>query len=223
MKNRFLILISIAASLFFISCVNSVEENPLNIFEEIPAVTTDTGTSAQTIHYATFQGTFNFEGAVPSEVLQLNQNELAQNEGARTAMPELPTGWKYYVEASAPGHSTKTYDFTVGVSSQNGKFTVNGNSYLLKDLEYTKDGITWTVELGIKKGDTKIMSDSNPFTLSEEVPVYVHDFLLKPVSGGTGTVKLEMKVPSKVKNVTANLSGLTCSAPDSDGKVTVTG
>lgn len=223
MKNKFLIIL--AASLLFLSCANDVQSpDSENNNNQVNPVTPQTPDSTdEPVKYVSIQGTFNLKGAIPSEILNLNQNNNFQSDDARTAMPSLPNGWKYYVIAKATGHITKSYDFTVGVSNQNGDFTINGNTYLLKNLASSKLGIIWTVEFGIKKGDTVIMSDSNPFKLTEEVPVYVHDFLLKPETGGTGTVSLEMKVPSTVKQVTSNNSKFNCSAPDTNGKVIVSG
>lgn len=201
MKNKFLIIL--AASLLFLSCVNDIQspDSENNITQDNPGI----GTTDEPVKYGSIQGSFIMEGAIPSEIQNLSQNNNFRSDGTRTAMPSLSDGCKYYVIATASGQITKRYEVTVGQSNQNGDFTVNGNTYLLKNLASSKSGIIWTVEFGIKNGDAVIMSDSNPFKLTEEVPVYVHDFLLKPETGGTGEVDLEMTVPASVASVTATI------------------
>ena len=58
----------------------------------------------------------------------------------------------------------------------------------------------WTIESGIRKtaNQQKILIDTYTVNLLVNTPTFSHAFYLKPVNEGTGTIRLEMTVPSTV-------------------------
>lgn len=191
-KKLFLILITfITASFYFTSCFNSLNDPayPLVIPEFSPFT-----------KYASLQGRISFEGAMPSMIM------TSSGTGSqRTAMPEIESDWVYVLQASAEGQPAQT-PVTVPVSSP---------TYFYPNLPTSQNGITWTVTVRLKKSatandDTAIMVDECAISLTDDSAVYIHDFVVRPVSGaGTeGSLSLTMTVPESVTSVTVDPNNL---------------
>ncbi len=203
MKNRFLILI--AASLLFVSCANDVQspDSDSYISQENPVIPNTPGTTDEPVKYVSIQGTFNYEGT-------------ASSNGSRTAMPTLPANPNYYAIARCGSDEWSTTNLIKKLN-----LTVMGKAYLLKGIPSTDEEKEWTVEFGIRKNSTasvtfgssnnKIMWDTKTAKISSEVPVYVNDFNLTPVTGSNlkGSLELTMTVPAVVSSVTAQVDQTT--------------
>ncbi len=198
MKKRFFIFI--ATSLLFISCANDIQSpNPENYITEETSLTPQTpGISGGIVKYVSIHGSFNYIG-VDSSV------------SSRTAMPDLSSSTNYYAIAKC---GNDVWSSTVS-GNKHLDLTITGNSYLLKGIPATNDIKKWIVEFGIRTasdasvtlGSTtnKIVCDTKEANISSEFPVYVNDFVLKPISQGTGILDLGMTVPAIVTSVTAQV------------------
>lgn len=143
-------------------------------------------------NYVSFTGNICLEGAYPQELVS---NIDSNNSTIRTAFPALPDGAVYRVTAEKNG--TLIYD-----SSQNNtdiQIAADKSSFTIKQLA---TGANWNITVAIyESSDTDfsapLMSDSYPFTPSEENNVLTHDFELKPVlTGGKGSVSLILTYPA---------------------------
>lgn len=192
MKNNFFIFI--AASLLFISCANDIQSpNSESSVNEESSVTT-----GEIIKYVSIQGIFTYEG-------------IDTSGSSRTAIPDLSASTNYYAIAKC-GNDVRS---SIVSGNNHLDLTITGNTYLIKGIPATSDTKKWTVEFGIRTssnssvtiGSTtnKIMCDTKDANISSAFPVYVNDFILKPVTQGTGSVNLEMTVPAKVSRVTAQV------------------
>ena len=197
-------MIILAASLLFVSCANDIQSPASeNYIDQENTITPHTpGSTGEPVKYVTIQGTFNYGGATSST-------------SGRTAMPTLPADLNYYAIAKCGNDewSTTTTNLL--------NLTITGNAYLLKGIPSTDDEKEWTVEFGIIKNstasvsfgsaDNKIMWDTKKARISSEVPVYVNDFNLTPVTGSNlkGSLELTMTVPAVVSSVTAQVDQTT--------------
>ena len=143
-------------------------------------------------NYVSFTGNICLEGAYPQEFVS---NSSSNSLTTRTAFPALPAGVVYRVTAEKNG--TLIYD-----SSQNNtdiQIAADKSSFTIKQLA---TGANWNITVAIyESSDTDfsapLMSDSYPFTPSEENNVLTHDFELKPVlTGGKGSVSLILTYPA---------------------------
>ena len=222
-KKLFLIFTALCAVSFnFISCFNVMEENPFISLPEEPVSTGAAGVSGFTgpshVKYATLQGSISFGGAVPSQLLAAINNE---NSG-RTAMPQASSNWYYVLYATATGKTSPTP--TV--------YPISSTSYSITGLETSASGVAWTVTVRVLEAASAeaaknisattaeasaILSDYCQINLTDDNSVYVHDFIVKPVtgSGKNGTLNLTMTVPESVTNVTVDsyTSAITINTP----------
>ena len=217
-KKLFLIFITfITASFYFTSCFNTLNDPiyPVNLVNPFTK-------------YATLQGSISFEGAVPSELLAAR----GENSG-RTAMPSMDSSWVYVLQATTTESGIATPEPVI----------VNANSsspvYSYPGLATTQAGINWTVTVRLKKSATDsdasaIMEDYLTLPLKDDNSVYIHDFMVSPVTGEgkAGSLSLTMSVPESVTSVTADPDnlGIVISTPptpspatDAPKTVTITG
>ena len=136
----------------------------------------------------TLKGTIALSGALPSELVS---GSLEADSPSRAAFPTT-TGCTYSVTAVC----------TNPAESVNG--TISGNSY---SIELTL-GRTYTVTAALKNGDSVIFSDDweNVEVTRGNAATLSHDFILKGKSGGSGSIELNITVPSSVKSVKASSS-----------------
>ena len=136
----------------------------------------------------TLKGTIALSGALPSELVS---GFLEADSPSRAAFPTT-TGCTYSVTAVC----------TNPAESVNG--TISGNSY---SIELTL-GRTYTVTAALKNGDSDIFSDDweNVEVTRGNAATLSHDFILKGKSGGSGSIELNITVPSSVKSVKASSS-----------------
>lgn len=193
-KKLFLIFIAfITASFYFTSCFNTLNDPiyPVNLVNPFTK-------------YATLQGSISFEGAVPSELLAAR----GENSG-RTAMPSMDSSWVYVLQATTTEPGITTPEPVI----------VNANSsspvYSYPGLATTQAAINWTVTVRLKKSATDadasaIMEDSCTLPLTDDNSVYIHDFIVSPVTGEgkAGSLSLTMSVPESVTSVTADPDNL---------------
>ena len=193
-KKLFLIFITfITASFYFTSCFNTLNDPiyPVNLVNPFTK-------------YATLQGSISFEGAVPSELLAAR----GENSG-RTAMPSMDSSWVYVLQATTTEPGITTPEPVI----------VNANSsspvYSYPGLATTQAGIHWTVTVRLKKSVTDadasaIMEDHLTLPLTNDNSVYIHDFIVSPVTGEgkAGSLSLTMSVPESVTSVTADPDNL---------------
>ena len=219
-KKLFLIFTALLAVSFnFVSCFNVMEENPFIGLPEEPVNTGASGfTGPSQVKYATLQGSISFSGAVPSQLLAVINNE---NSG-RTAMPQASSNWYYVLYATATGKTSPTP--TV--------YPISSTSYSITGLETSASGVSWTVTVRVLEAASAeaaknisattaeasaILSAYCQITLTDDNSVYVHDFIVKPVtgSGKNGTLNLTMTVPESVTNVTVDsyTSAITINTP----------
>ena len=146
----------------------------------------------------TFNGTisspFSTAGAVPAEYAAQfvqtaddadGEETACANTDSRSAMPTLPNDTPTTtVTATATGESPITQNVT-------------GNSFAIP----LKSNKTWTVIVEMKNGSTTILSDLAEFDLTT-VPVTTHEFVLKPVSVGSGTIALSFSNTGAFNSVT---------------------
>lgn len=183
----------ITASFYFTSCFNTLNDPiyPVNLVNPFTK-------------YATLQGSISFEGAVPSELLAAR----GENSG-RTALPSMDSSWVYVLQATTTEPGITTPEPVI----------VNANSsspvYSYPGLATTQAGINWTVTVRLKKSATDadasaIMEDHCTLPLTNDNSVYIHDFMVSPVTGEgkAGSLSLTMSVPESVTSVTADPDNL---------------
>ncbi len=141
-----------------------------NLFDDIETPSANTITLNGTI-----RSLFSDNSAVPSEYAAL----FAQSDETdfRAAIPTLPTSnLTTIVTATANGENTITKEV------EDSSFTIP-----------LKSGKKWTVTVTMKSNDTEMLSDSKEFDLTS-VGAVSHEFVLKPVTGGTGNVSLTLDI-----------------------------
>lgn len=184
-KKHFLIFAAFStASLYFSSCFNSVND-------DIYPIPMPVAPGVENVKYATLQGRISYEGAVPSAL-------AANTNSERTAMTDFGNTWVYVLQATATGQANPA-PVVVNASA---------TSYSYPNIPTTQAGISWTVTVRLKKAaadsdDSAIMIDSYQATLTNDNSVYVHDFMLKPHTTGSGTLLLTMTVPLDIASITA--------------------
>ena len=141
-----------------------------------------------------FSGSLNIEGAVPGALSKIsNESEVT----GRSAFPSIVTSEtsdvKYYISARATGPE--------GISEEiKGSVDQTAKSYSIG----LTIGRTYTVTASLKKTLTDgqqvtIMEDEwENVTPSRTNTSLTHDFILKPVEGGNGSIKLKMTLPTGI-------------------------
>lgn len=173
MKKLFLPLV--IYTLFFAGCANLVDD-------EISFSGNQTAASEKLINVT---GELNFCGAIPSQMVDL-LNSVPSENGAKAAIPTVPTGSQYYVIATKTGEApiqkvatynstSKKYEFSLGLTAG-----------------------TWTIEAVLKNDDTFLLKDSITKTLAEGDSVVTLSFFLKPLKSGTGNIELTFGCDSSV-------------------------
>ena len=123
----------------------------------------------------TIHSIFSDTGAVPAEYAALFMQ--SDETYSRAAIPTMPTGCTTTVSATADDGTT--------IDSQ----TLTENTFTLPLVS----GKKWTVSVTMKYNGTTILSDSKEFDLTS-VGAVSHEFILKPVTGGTGNVSLTLAI-----------------------------
>ena len=174
-----LITFLILPVLLFTSCINDLNE-----------------TSDQSVGSVSLSGTINYSGAVPQQLTC--PAALTESESiTRTAFPVVPAGSTYEAIATA----------TVNGSAKTETADITDNTYSFASLDYSDDGIEWTVTVKLKDSSNNIlMSGSKALTIKTVDPIYHWDFILVPEESGNGKLGLDMTVATKVKRVTATCS-----------------
>lgn len=142
-------------------------------------------------NYVSFTGNICLEGAYPQELVS---GTTSATNATRTAFPTIPADAVYRVIAT---NGTVTYDSKT--NNTDIQIAADKSSFTIKQLA---TGANWNITVAIyESSDTDfsapLMSDSYPFTPSEENNVLMHDFELKPVlTGGKGRVSLILTYPA---------------------------
>ncbi len=148
-----------------------------------------TQTTKSSKNTVTFIGEFSLDGALPSEIADaLNNKETA----ARSAVPSVPSDVTFYAKVSALNKEDKVIS--------NDDFDKTGTNKITFNLSLDT-GIEWTIEAGIKNGETIILKDSCTVTLNANQPVFSHIFILKPDTNSTGDIDLSINVCEGVKKL----------------------
>lgn len=141
-----------------------------------------------------FSGSLRLDGAVPGALSKIsNESEVT----GRSAFPSLVTSEtsdvKYYISARATGPE--------GISEEiKGSVDQTAKSYSIG----LTIGRTYTLTASLKKTLTDgqqvtIMKDEwENVTPSRTNTSLTHDFILKPVEGGNGSIKLKMTLPTGI-------------------------
>ena len=141
-----------------------------------------------------FSGSLNIEGAVPGALSKIsNESEVT----GRSAFPSVVTSEtsdvKYYISARATGPE--------GISEEiKGSVDQTAKSYSIG----LTIGRTYTVTASLKKTLTDgqqitvMEAEWENVTPSRTNTSLTHDFILKPVKEGNGSIKLEMTLPTGI-------------------------
>lgn len=174
-----------------------------------------------------FSGNNDSEEEVPAEVkndtvvfkgflgldANISSDFLSGGDASRSAAPaplnitNASTDYEYFVTAS----SEKYGSLSAIVDPATRKFEIG--------LQLGE----WTIEAGVRtKGSAsqKVLSDSFKVELKTEEPTFTHSFYLRPVSGGKGSINLEMTVPSVVTKMLVEVQSQPAGANASFDEVT---
>lgn len=113
-----------------------------------------------------------------------------QNDFARTAFPEKPSGagYSYYAQVTQVGSTT-----TIA-----GSVSDSNDSYTIPNLSFNT---RYKIEVGIKdSSNNTVLSASHTMAesevLTDENPVYQHDFVLAPTKAAKGSILLTIELSS---------------------------
>ncbi|MBO4706335.1 MAG: leucine-rich repeat protein [Spirochaetaceae bacterium] len=165
-KLKFSLFLAVLISCLatFISCSN--------LFDDIEPSNADASTVTLN---CTIHSIFSDTGAVPAEYAALFMQ--SDETDSRAAIPTMPTGCTTTVSATADDGTT--------IAPQN----LTENTFTISLVS----GKKWTVSVTMKYNGTTILSDSKEFDLTS-VGAVSHDFILKPVTGGTGNISLTLAI-----------------------------
>ena len=161
-KTNCLLAILLLSSLnLYISCFNSIQDTNTQLF---------------------FQPVTN-TAAITGKI-------FIQNDFARTAFPEKPSGagYSYYAQVTQVGSTT-----TIA-----GSVSDSNDSYTIPNLSFNT---RYKIEVGIKdSSNNTVLSASHTMAesevLTDENPVYQHDFVLAPTKGAKGSILLNIEISS---------------------------
>lgn len=181
-RSFFRITFFAVISTFVLFSVSSCSD----LFSYITSTSVSNSNAGETITFTgTVRSAFADGGAFPTEyVAQFAQiaadgaESASASTAGRSAIPSLPNDTPTTtVTATATGEPDVTQPVT-------------GDSFAIP----LKSDKTWTVIVEMKNGSTTILSDSAEFDLTT-VTVTTHEFVLKPVSAGSGTIALGFSTP----------------------------
>lgn len=195
MKKASLFLFASLFTLFSCSLFSKDEDgdsytDDTVLSENADAVQTESASALE--QTVTFSGTVSLGNALPRTVLP-SADASAADSGAnsRSALPLLPSGLHYYFVATPDSGSVYTEDPLL-ITEEN-TFSVP-----------LTIGKTWSLEVGLKNADGVIfMKDNFSVLLTVTEPVTTHFFMLMPTKDGTGSISLNMSVPSSVIGLVA--------------------
>ena len=178
-----------------------------NLFTDItptytPSVPTGEETlSAVSVGTVTLTGKisdiFSHGGAVPAEyaALSASLSVSAQNgadELSRSAIPTKPTSEITYTAAAET--VKKAADGTTPLKTAQCSVTTTAGSEPVVSVPLSV-GYTWRITVIMKHNDDTVLSDvyTMESALSATNPVLSHDFVLKPLTTGSGTISLHFQ------------------------------
>lgn len=141
-----------------------------------------------------FSGSLRFDGAVPQALSKIsNESEVTGRSAFPSQVTSETSDVKYYISARATGPE--------GISEEiKGSVDQTAKSYSIG----LTIGRTYTLTASLKKTLTDgrqvtIMEDEwENVTPSRTNTSLTHDFILKPVEGGNGSIKLKMTLPTGI-------------------------
>ena len=198
MKQYFFLFFTLL-SILLLSCSNFFENSVDAVAEEQTKNATETSVD-QYLSNGLQTKTISVTGS-----LSLYSDAPATKRSAFPSVPEIGSDYEYYAIASAEGYTW------------NGTASFTSNSFTITGLTVTSAGVTWTVEVGIRKKNAptqKLMKDSHPETLSDTSTVFNHAYVLKPAqtpSTGKGDILLEVEIEDGcgITYCTSSLTGTT--------------
>ncbi|MBO4546793.1 MAG: hypothetical protein J5700_04355, partial [Treponema sp.] len=150
-----------------------------------------------------FKGTVASASAVPQKALSLfaDADFGASNRSggiSKSAVPNTNDTAKYEYFATATSKSGLTAI---------GEFGDTPSTARIFSISLAV-GEKWKITCGLREATTKVsvMEDSCGFDPSEIEPIFTHTFILTPCKGGSGSVALEITVPSDVIGATVECS-----------------
>ena len=185
MKKSFISFSFISLTLAFVLCLTSC----FNLFSR----SCDNDDEAT----ACFTGYINVNSILGSDfIITDSAQRSARPQSILISETDSNAEYKYKIEVT----KIKDEDGNTYISPQPLSETPDidyaNHCFELSDLSYGE----WKVDVSIiKKADnTEILSDSCTATLNSVTSSFKHDFFLKPVTEGTGTINLAMNVPSSI-------------------------
>lgn len=177
-RARALLALALILSVFSLfSCANDVDIDDFYNPE-----------AANPAERVVFSGQLNLDGAVPQALTKIYKSEII----GRAALPSVlnADGAEYVISAVCTSPAGINDPIRGEVNPDSKTYTIG-----------LTIGRTYTVTASLQKtvGDstTVYLSDSwKNVTPTRENTSFSHDFMLKPVEGGKGTIQLEMTVPS---------------------------
>ncbi len=164
----------LTAALCLTSCWNSVSNNA--DLSEQPEITT-----------VLFKGKINPDSSLPKDLL------ISKSDNSRAAGPASldMIVFEYYVKATSSEGAVLTAEVTEDPATHQITFEMPLNF-----------GV-WTIETVIRNISTQevILFDSFTTELLRSSPTFSHAFYLKPVTGGQGSVALEISVPAAIEKM----------------------
>ena len=180
---RFFVILLLALSV--ISCGN--------LFSGSKEAESDEPESKEGVEIVVFKGFLGLDSNLSSDFLG-SSSEAPRTVSSRSAAPaplnitSTSTDYEYYVTAVSEKHGTvsavvdtATRTFEIGLQL----------------------GV-WSIEAGVRTKGTasqKVLTDSFEVELVTETPTFSHSFYMKPVSGGSGSINLEMEVTDDITSV----------------------
>ena len=180
---RFFVILLLALSV--ISCGN--------LFSGSKEAESDEPESKEGVEIVVFKGFLGLDSNLSSDFLG-SSSEAPRTVSSRSAAPAPlnitadSTDYEYYVTAVSEKHGTvsavvdtATRTFEIGLQL----------------------GV-WSIEAGVRTKGTasqKVLTDSFEVELVTETPTFSHSFYMKPVSGGSGSINLEMEVTADITSV----------------------
>lgn len=139
---------------------------------------------------ATFTGYINIDSILGSDFIITDNIQRSARPAPITVDG---TTYEYHIQAvRTKNEAGETDGSTTATADTTDIYTTH--SFELSDLTFGE----WKVDVEIKTGSTVILSDTCTTPLTASNPSFKHDFFLKPVTEGSGSIDLTMNVPSSV-------------------------
>ena len=164
-----------------------------NLFSGSKEAESDEPESKEGVEIVVFKGFLGLDSNLSSDFLG-GTSVGARAADSRSAAPaplnitSTSTDYEYYVTAVSEKHGT----VSAVVDTANRTFEIG-----------LQLGV-WSIEAGVRTKGTasqKVLTDSFEVELVTETPTFSHSFYMKPVSGGSGSINLEMEVTDDITSV----------------------